>query len=83
MLDIKLINGLYHLSRPKCVVVPPNPEPPPLDELGEPCPICGGKDKWRWLDDRMVCRACLIRRDPPPTAATAAIPAHRRRRPWW
>jgi TubC N-terminal docking domain len=56
---------------------------PPLDALGEPCPACGGKEKWRWLGDRMVCRACLIRSDPPPTAAPAATLPPGRRRPWW
>jgi hypothetical protein len=59
------------------------PAPPPPDELGEPCLDCGGKEKWRWVDGRLLCRACLIWGDPPPTAATAATLPPGRRRPWW
>jgi hypothetical protein len=33
---------------------------PPPDELGEPCADCGSKDKWRWLDKRLLCRPCVI-----------------------
>jgi hypothetical protein len=58
-------------------------EPPPPDELGEPCPTCEGTEKWRWLDGRFLCRACLIQRNPPPTGATAATLLPRRWRPWW
>jgi hypothetical protein len=35
----------------------------PPDELGEPCPACGSKEKWIWLDGRQLCRPCLIRGD--------------------
>jgi hypothetical protein len=40
-------------------------EPPllakyPPDELGEPCAVCGFKEKWVWLDGRQLCRPCLI-----------------------
>jgi hypothetical protein len=55
----------------------------PPDELGEPCPACGGKEKWRWLDSRLLCRACLIRSDALPAEATAAAPPPGRRQPWW
>jgi hypothetical protein len=48
-----------------------HPTAPPPDELGKPCPACGTKEKWRWLDGRLVCRTCLIQRNPPPTTATA------------
>jgi hypothetical protein len=43
----------------------------PPDELGEPCPDCGGIEKWRWLDGRLLCRTCLIRGDPSPAEARA------------
>jgi hypothetical protein len=33
----------------------------PADELGEPCVVCGSKEKWVWLDGRRLCRPCLIR----------------------
>jgi Zinc-binding domain of primase-helicase len=47
------------------------PAAPPPDELGEPCPECGAKEKWRWLDGRSLCRACLISGDRRVTDATA------------
>ncbi len=37
----------------------------PPDELGEPCPDCGSQEKWVWLDERRLCRPCLIRGEPP------------------
>jgi hypothetical protein len=34
---------------------------PAADLLADdPCPICGSRDRWRWLDDRLLCRICLI-----------------------
>jgi TubC N-terminal docking domain/Zinc-binding domain of primase-helicase len=42
------------------------PEPfhrdaPPADCLSDsPCAVCGSHDRWRWLDGRLICRACLI-----------------------
>ena len=42
----------------------PNPPPPP-DLLGDPCPDCGSKEKWVWLDQRRLCRPCLIRGSSP------------------
>jgi hypothetical protein len=24
------------------------------------CPICGSRERWRWWDDRLLCRICLI-----------------------
>jgi hypothetical protein len=55
-------------------------EAPPPDELGEPCADCGTKEKWRWLDGRLLCRACLLRETP----AMVSPPRHqvRRREPW-
>jgi hypothetical protein len=35
------------------------------DELGEPCHDCGSQEKWVWLDERRLCRPCLIRGGPP------------------
>jgi hypothetical protein len=37
----------------------------PPEELGEPCPECGSKEKWIWLDSRRLCCRCLIRGDLP------------------
>lgn len=34
--------------------------PPPPDLIGEPCPLCGSVEKWRWLEGWLLCRACLI-----------------------
>jgi hypothetical protein len=25
-----------------------------------PCPICGAHERWRWLDDRRLCRTCVV-----------------------
>jgi hypothetical protein len=55
----------------------------PPDALGEPCPACGTKEKWRWLDGRLLCRTCLVQSDSPLMGATAAIPRSGRRRQWW
>lgn len=34
---------------------------PPADFLSEtPCPICGSRERWRWIDGRALCRVCLI-----------------------
>jgi hypothetical protein len=32
----------------------------PPDELGEPCPDCGSKGKWVWIDGRRLCRRGVI-----------------------
>jgi hypothetical protein len=53
----------------------------PPDELGEPCPQCAGKEKWRWLDGRLLCRPCLVR-EAQPTAGTAAASRPGRPQPW-
>jgi hypothetical protein len=36
----------------------------PPDELGEPCPDCGSTEKWVWLDERRLCRPCVIQGGP-------------------
>jgi hypothetical protein len=57
------------------------------DGLGDPCPDCGSKEKWRWHHGRLLCRACLIRGEPSPQAGegqeitVSEDPV--RRRPWW
>jgi hypothetical protein len=34
---------------------------PPADFLSEePCPICGSRERWTWLDGRLLCRVCLV-----------------------
>ncbi len=34
---------------------------PPVDCLSDtPCTACRSHDRWRWLDGRLICRACLI-----------------------
>ena len=34
---------------------------PPADVLSaEPCPVCGSRERWQWLDERVLCRVCLI-----------------------
>jgi hypothetical protein len=38
----------------------------PPDELSEPCPDCGSKEKWIWLDGRRLCRPCVIQGGSPP-----------------
>jgi hypothetical protein len=43
----------------------PAKEPPPPDQIGEPCPDCGAAEWWIWLDGRRLCRPCLIRGGPP------------------
>jgi hypothetical protein len=41
-------------------------EPPPADVVGGiPCADCGGTEWWRWLDGRLLCRPCLVRREHP------------------
>ena len=34
---------------------------PPADVLGvEPCDVCGRRERWYWLDGRLLCRTCLV-----------------------
>jgi hypothetical protein len=33
---------------------------PPDDLSDEPCPICGSRERWQWLDGRLLCRVCLV-----------------------
>ena len=34
---------------------------PPADTpREEPCPICGSREEWRWLDGRLLCRLRLV-----------------------
>jgi len=34
---------------------------PPADFMNDqPCPSCGSYERWRWLDDRELCRVCLV-----------------------
>jgi hypothetical protein len=34
---------------------------PPADFMSDqPCPICGLRERWHWLDGRELCRTCLI-----------------------
>jgi hypothetical protein len=35
----------------------------PPDELGEPCPTCGSKEKWVWLNGSRLCRQGVIQGD--------------------
>jgi hypothetical protein len=58
------------------------PTAPPPDELGEPCAYCGATDKWRWIDGRLLCRACLIR-EAHPIEVVAAASQPERPRQWW
>jgi hypothetical protein len=48
---------------------------PPADTLNdEPCPICGSRERWQWLDGREVCRPCLIMELAPMTLAAVVTP---------
>jgi hypothetical protein len=34
---------------------------PPADvTANEPCDVCGSRERWQWLDGRLVCRVCLV-----------------------
>jgi hypothetical protein len=34
---------------------------PPADVIANaPCEVCGGRERWLWLDGRELCRVCLI-----------------------
>src|SRR5262245_63117992 len=34
---------------------------PPADvTANEPCEVCGGRERWLWLDGRELCRICLV-----------------------
>jgi hypothetical protein len=34
---------------------------PPADVLSaEHCPTCGSRERWLWLDGRLLCRVCFI-----------------------
>jgi len=43
-------------------------KPPPPNINSEPCPACGSLQRWRWLDGRLLYRACLIAGDAPAVA---------------
>ena len=33
----------------------------PADMLSaERCPMCASRERWQWLDGRLLCRACLV-----------------------
>jgi hypothetical protein len=58
----------------------------PADELGDPCPDCGSKEKWRWHHGRLLCRACLIRGGPPREGEVHSLDTEAsvgRQRQWW
>jgi hypothetical protein len=56
---------------------------PPPDFLStQPCPICGSRERWQWVDARELCRVCVIL-DLPLAEAMAAVPLPRRPRQWW
>jgi hypothetical protein len=34
---------------------------PPADAMSEePCPACGTRERWLWIDGRLLCRVCLV-----------------------
>jgi len=34
---------------------------PPADVVSEdPCPVCGSRERWQWIDGRSLCRVCLV-----------------------
>jgi hypothetical protein len=34
---------------------------PPADELSDVrCEVCRSRERWRWIDGRLLCRVCLI-----------------------
>jgi hypothetical protein len=34
---------------------------PPADVIGgESCGMCGSRERWQWLDGRLICRPCLL-----------------------
>jgi hypothetical protein len=34
---------------------------PPADVMSDqPCSTCGSRERWEWLDGRLLCRICLI-----------------------
>jgi hypothetical protein len=47
---------------------------PPADVTGnEPCEVCGGRERWLWLDGRELCRICLVLGLMPMTLASPCI----------
>jgi hypothetical protein len=53
---------------------------PPADCLGDdPCPICGSRERWQWLDGRARCWVCLVLDLVPMTLAPAMTEQTRRR----
>jgi hypothetical protein len=50
-------------------------ESPTLDhERGDPCPLCGSRDKWSWTQGRELCRFCLLHGADPGEAVKAFSP---------
>jgi hypothetical protein len=34
---------------------------PPADLLSDdPCVTCGSRERWQWLDGRLLCRVCVV-----------------------
>jgi TubC N-terminal docking domain len=34
---------------------------PPADALiDDPCAMCGSRERWQWLDGRLLCRVCVV-----------------------
>jgi TubC N-terminal docking domain/Zinc-binding domain of primase-helicase len=48
------------LQRHKADILKYYTAPPPDDLSDGPCPICGSRERWQWLDGRLLCRVCLV-----------------------
>jgi hypothetical protein len=48
------------LQRHKTDILKYYTAPPPDDLSDESCDICGSRERWQWLDGRLLCRVCLV-----------------------
>jgi hypothetical protein len=52
------LKGALKAHKPALLKLLTAPEPDYLSDT--PCPICGSRERWIWLDGRALCRVCLI-----------------------
>jgi hypothetical protein len=62
----------FTAGRPPAIV---HQSPTPDHHRGDPCPICGSRDQWSWVQGRELCRFCLLQGTDPVVAVKVFSPS--------